>query len=345
MEKQMASSIQKSIFFFLLILSSLTLLQPLSAQTLKPGEKKSFQIREDSLRQFADNIVFAEEPQQRFRSDSFFVRMLVRALKLKNSFYYPFDSLQTISKLYSPDSAFRIFTWQIKKDQYIYLQRGAIQMHTPDGSLKLIPLHDVSMFTSKARDSIRTPDNWIGAIYYRIILKTYNGKKIYTLLGFDDYSISSNKKWMEILTFNDRGEPVFGGPYFSFKDDSAKNAKQNTVRFNIEYKKEAVTTFNYDPEMDMIVFDELTSESEEPEKKDTYVPDGDFEGFKWQDGQWLHVPKVFNYALKDGQFPQDEKILDEAGGSNEQKLMEQSEKNQQKKTKPKTTKPIDKGNQ
>ena len=218
-------------------------------------------------------------------------------------------------------------------------------MHTPDGSLKLIPLHDVSMFTSKARDSIRTPDNWIGAIYYRIILKTYNGKKIYTLLGFDDYSISSNKKWMEILTFNDRGEPVFGGPYFSFKDDSAKNAKQNTVRFNIEYKKEAVTTFNYDPEMDMIVFDELTSESEEPEKKDTYVPDGDFEGFKWQDGQWLHVPKVFNYALKDGQFPQDEKILDEAGGSNEQKLMEQSEKNQQKKTKPKTTKPIHKGNQ
>lgn len=143
---------------------------------------------------------------------------------------------------------------------------------------------------------------------------------------------------MEILTFNEEGEPRFGGPYFSFKNDSVKQSKQIPVRFNIQYKKEAIATFNFDSDLDMIVFDELTSETEEPDKKDTFVPDGDFEGFKWQDGQWLHVPKVFNYSLKDGQFPQDEKILDEAGGANEQKLMEQSEKNQQKKQKTKTPK-------
>ena len=305
--------------------------QPISAQSLTAAEKKDFGLREDSLKPFANNIVFADQPAQRLKSDSNFTRILVRALKIKNSFYFPFDSLQTISRLYAPDSSFRIFTWQIKKDEYVYLQRGAIQMRTPDGSLKLFGLHDVSMFTSKARDSIRTINNWIGAIYYRIILKTYNNKKIYTLLGFDDYTISSNKKWMEVLTFNERGEPVFGGPYFSFKDDSVKKSKQTTVRFNIEYKKEANTTFNYDPEMDMIVYDELISESEEPDRKATLVPDGDFEGFKWQDGQWLHVPKVFNFVLKDGQFPQDEKILDESGGANEQKLMEQSDKNVQKK--------------
>ncbi|HTS45279.1 MAG TPA: hypothetical protein VMH01_12850 [Puia sp.] len=312
--------------------------QSLSAQHLSANETNTFRSREDSLKTFAANIVFADQPQQRLRSDSNFVRILVRALKLKNSFFYPFDSLQTISRLYAPDSSFRIFTWQIKKDEFIYLQRGAIQMRTADGSLKLFGLHDVSMFTAKPLDSVRTINNWIGAIYYRIILKTYNGKKIYTLLGFDDYSISSNKKWMEILTFNEEGEPRFGGPYFSFKNDSVKQSKQIPVRFNIQYKKEAIATFNFDSDLDMIVFDELTSETEEPDKKDTFVPDGDFEGFKWQDGQWLHVPKVFNYSLKDGQFPQDEKILDEAGGANEQKLMEQSEKNQQKKQKTKTPK-------
>src|SRR5580765_6335773 len=303
--------IMKSVVFFLISIMLTASFQHLSAQPLTANEKKAFVIREDSLKPYANNIVFAEQPGQRLKSDSFFTRILVRALKLKNSFYFSFDSLQTISRLYSPDSAFRIFTWQIKKDEYIYLQRGAIQMRTADGSLKLFGLHDVSMFTAKARDSIRTINNWIGAIYYRIILKTFNGKKIYTLLGFDDYTISSNKKWMEILTFNEQGEPVFGGPYFSFKDDSLKKIKQIPVRFNIEYKKEANTTFNYDPEMDMIVFDELISETEEPEKKSTYVPDGDFEGFKWQDGQWLHVPKVFNYVLKDGQFPQDEKRSEE----------------------------------
>lgn len=325
----------KPIHIFLLTVFLASYSEILCAQPLTGAQKKAFTIREDSLKPFANNIVFGDQPAQRLKADSNFTRILVRALKEKNSFYFPFDSLQTISRLYSPDSAFRIFTWQIKKDEYMYLQRGAIQMRTPDGSLKLFGLHDVSMFTPKARDSVRNVNNWIGAIYYRIILKTFNNKKIYTLLGFDDYTISSNKKWMEVLTFNERGEPVFGGPYFSFKDDSAKNAKQNTVRFNIEYKKEANTTFNYDPEMDMIIYDELISESDEPDRKNTLVPDGDFEGFKWQDGQWLHVPKVFNYVLKDGQFPQDEKILDETGGMNEQKLMDQSDKNIQKKQKPK----------
>ena len=135
---------------------------------------------------FADGIVNAENAADRFRSDSQFVRMLVRTLRAKNSFYYPFDSLETISRLYAPDSSFRILTWQYKIDDYLYLQEGAIQVNQPDGSLKLFPLFDVSMFTSTPLDSVRTRRNWIGAIYYRIIEKTYGGNKYYTLLGFDD---------------------------------------------------------------------------------------------------------------------------------------------------------------
>jgi hypothetical protein len=317
----------------LLIGFTLVCMGRLNAQRLTEPERTDFSAREDTLKTYAYNIVFADQPEQRLRSDSFFIRMLVRALKVKNSFYYPFDSLQTISRLYAPDSSFRIFTWQLKKDEFFYLQRGAIQMRTADGSLKLIGLHDYSMFTAKPQDSVRTSNNWIGAIYYRIVLKTYNGKKFYTLLGFDDYSISSNKKWMEVLTFSPSGEPLFGGPYFSFREDTAKIKKPFVDRFNIEYKKEASTTFNYDPSMDMIIYDELIPDGDDPSKKDTYVPDGDFEGFKWKDGQWVHIEKVFDFKLKDGEFPQDEKILNDAGTPNEQKLIEQTQKNLQKKDK------------
>ena len=175
----------------------------------------------------------------------------------------------------------------MKKDEYVLLQKGAIQMKTPDGSLKLFPLFDVSMFSANPEDSVRYRNNWIGAIYYRIIMKEHNGKKFYTLLGFDNFSVSSNKKWMEVLSFNNNGEPVFGGPFISFKNDSATAPVK--PRFNIEYKKEAGTVFNYNPELDMIIFDHLISETEEPHKKDTYIPDGDFEGFKWVNGQWMHV--------------------------------------------------------
>ena len=290
-------------------------------------ELKTFSRHQDSLKIYADSMINAENAGTRFRADSQFVKTFVRTLKLKNSFYYPFDSLLTVSKLYPADSSFRIITWQLKKDDYMYFQDGAIQMNTPDGSLKLYHLFDASMFTGRPLDSVRTPHNWIGAIYYRLIEKSYEGKKYYTLLGFDDYTVSSNRKWMEVLTFKQQtGQPEFGGPVISFRDDTAK-VKPVLNRFDIEYKKEARTVFNYNPEMDMIIYDHLISETEEPNKKETYIPDGDFEGFKWENGQWVHVDKVFNFKLQNGEFPQEATIKDANGNIDENKLMEQSEKN------------------
>ena len=170
-------------FIFILLLSQLA-----QAQGWSASEKKELAKKEDTLKNLSKLIVFGSNPAVSLRADSNFIRTFVRALKIKNSFYYPFDSV-SISKLYSPDSSFRIFTWQWAKDEYVYLQRGAIQMHTPDGSLKLYPLHDVSMFTIKPDDSVRNANNWIGAIYYKIIQKEFQGRQYYTLLGFDDYSV------------------------------------------------------------------------------------------------------------------------------------------------------------
>ncbi len=182
----------------------------INAQTINSSSYKVQLLKkEDSLKVFADSMINAYSAPDRFRADSNFIRGLVRALKIKNSFYHPFDSLITISRIYSPDSTFRIFTWQLKKDEYVFLQKGAIQMNTKNGELKLFPLFDYSMYTSKPGDSARSKDNWIGAIYYKIIMKEYKGKKYYTLLGFDDFSISSNKKWMEVLTFNEKARTCF----------------------------------------------------------------------------------------------------------------------------------------
>ena len=298
-------------------------------QHLTPSQEQVFERHEDTLKVYAYNIVNAETAGQRFEADSSFIRSLVRALRKPNSFYYPFDSLETISRLYAPDSTFRIFTWEFKKDDYMYLQEGAIQVKQADGSLRLFPLFDYSMFTDKPLDSVRTRRNWIGAIYYKIILKKWQGRKYYTLLGFDDYSATANKKWMEVLTFNEEGEPQFGGPYISFAQDSVHKPIQ--YRFDIEYKKEAATRFNYDPDMDMIVYDHLVPEGDHPEKKDSYVPDGDFEAFQWKGGHWVHLEKsLFTLKLKDGQAPEEAKVLDDQGNINEKQLQEASDKNLKK---------------
>jgi hypothetical protein len=313
----------------------------LDAQEISERDQKLLEQKEDSLKLWSANMVFSEDAADRFRSDSHFVRTLVRALRVKNSFYYPFDSLN-ISRLYSPDSAFRIFTWQLKKDEYVYHQKGAIQMNMPDGSLKLIPLYDRSMFMKDPLKTVSLDTNWVGAIYYKIVVTEHLGRKYYTMLGFDDYSVASNKKWMDVMHFNEQGKPVFGGRYFNFKNDTVRRPDQ--YRFGIEYKKEAKTFFNFDPEKKLIIFDHLESESDEPERKSTYIPVGEFEAFQWENGQWVHLPKIdFDFRLKDGDFPVEATIYDASGKVNEQALEEASRRNMEKeKAKEKEKPPVKK---
>lgn len=298
------------------------------AQNLQKKDFAQLKKTEDTMKIYGSRMIRDNTASDRFMADSVFIRMLVRSLKTPNSFYYPFDSLETVSRLYAPDSAFRIFSWQFTRDEDHYRQYGAIQMKTADGSLQLFPLLDMSDYTSAPDDSIRTGQNWIGAIYYGIIMKTFNNKKYYTLLGFDDNNVRSTKKWIEVLTFNETGKPVFGGPFFSVINDSVKSSAIK-VRYCLEYKKDGRARLNYDKDLDMIVYDHLISEDNDPSKAYTMVPDGDYQGFKWENGKWKQIDKVFDYKLQDGQAPVPLPMKDARGNSDEQKLMEQSEKNKQ----------------
>ena len=264
--------------------------------------------KEDSLAKLGRQIVEPEDALIRFRADSQFTRTLVRSLRIPNSFYYPFDSLVTVSRLYAPDSSFRIFTWQVSRDADVHRRHGAIQMKTTDGSLKLFPLIDRSIIIQKQEDTITNHEWWIGAIYYKIIKKTYNNKSSYTLLGYDENSIRSTKKWIEVLSFDAKGNPIFGGQFFAFDKDTIRKPIQS--RYSIEYKKNGNARVIYDDELDMIIYDHLISESNETAKKYTYIPDGDYEGFKWVNGKWQHIEKVFNQKLEDGQAPVVKPVLE-----------------------------------
>lgn len=253
------------------------------------------------MKTYAFDIVNARGAAERFRADSVFTKMLVRALKEPHSFSYPFDSLKTISRLYAPDSSFRIFTWQVIKDESTFRRHGAIQMNTKDGSLLLYPLLDKTSLLNNINHTTTTNKNWVGAIYYRIIENNFNGKKYYTLFGYDENNLRSTKKRIEVLHFDEQERPIFGGPFFSFEKDETPKPVQ--TRFSIEYKKDGNASIRYDDEMKMIIYDHLISENNQPEKKFTYIPDGDYEGFKWENGKWVHVNKVFTFKLQDGQAP------------------------------------------
>lgn len=312
------------------LLSSLSLVLSLAvfSQKILPTDLKKLRAKEDTLMEYSLYLNTDSLPEDRMISDSIFTKTLVRALQIKNSFYYPFDSLLGISKLYSPDTSFRIFTWNITYDDYYSRQRGAIQFRTADGSLKLLPLRDVSEFTDKPQDSARTRSNWIGAMYYNIIKTQFKGKSYYTLFGFDNNNAQSSMKWIEVLTFNERSEPIFGGPFFTYDKDSIP--KPPKYRIALEFKKGARVLVNYIEEENLILVDHLISETDQPELQWTFIPDGDQEGFKWENGKWVHIDKVFTYKLQDGQAPVGDPILDSKGNKDEKKLQEKTDKNKTK---------------
>src|SRR5215212_5811507 len=89
------------------------------SQKISLNDLKVLRKKEDSLKKISLRIIQGTTAADRFTADSQFTRMFVRALRTPGSFYYPFDSLITISKLMAPDSSFKIFTWQMMINDYV----------------------------------------------------------------------------------------------------------------------------------------------------------------------------------------------------------------------------------
>lgn len=274
---------------------------------------RALQTLEDSLKVPAYEMIQGYTPEARFYADSVFTKMLVRALRTPHSFQYPFDSIKTVSMLYAPDSTFRIFTWHLVINENAVRQKGAIQMRMKDGSLKLFPLIDMSDEIENIADTITSHNAWVGAIYYNIIQNKRGTESVYTLLGFDENNFRSTRKYIEVLKFVN-GEPVFGEHTFTVPD----NQLQSTIsaRFVMEYKKDAAPRLIYDADFDMIVKEHLISETNEPNKKYTLIGDGDYEGFKWMEGRWNYISKIFTEVTPEDQFPMPAKILNDDGSYN-----------------------------
>lgn len=283
------------------IYSLLFLIAAFQAGSAQSRNASALHAREDSLSIFAAQMVNALDATTRYEACMEFIPHLVHALEIPYSFRYPFDSLKEISIEYPPDSSFRIFTWAITTNSGIsYRFYGTLQMNTPDGKLKLFPFFDNTRYTQDL-DTITSNKAWIGALYYRILENKRKGKNLYTLFGWHGINFESNQKVLDVLSFQD-GVPVFGAPVFDFSRDSVPGKTRN--RFMLIYSKNGEVGLNYDPDTEMIIYDHLVSLTGKPEEKYTLVPDGTYEGFKWQGGSWVHLSRIFNTVSEKPPVPE-----------------------------------------
>ncbi len=271
------------------------------AQNIAPRDMEKLQIMEDSMIVTVDSMYEAFIPDSHIGYSERFIRQLVKALKIPNSYAYPFNKLkEKINIIYPDDNAFRIFNWGVTYNELGRRYYGAVQL--PQEKLKLYGLTDYSEKIGKGlEDSILTNGKWFGAIYYNIITNEVEGHKMYTLFGFSAGSALSNKKVLDPLTITD-STIVFGAPVFGI---GSKNfPKQRINRFVLEYKKEVQVSMNYDKDKQVIIFDNLSSQVNDPNRKYTYVPSGQYDGFKWGGEMWNYIFNLIPIReLQDGEAP------------------------------------------
>lgn len=257
----------------------------LSTNVLITKAQSSIDSAGYGLEKMASLIQNESDFNARYFADSSFTKQLVGTLKNSNSYNYKFEALKSIQKIIAPDNTFKIFSWQLDLGNGNYKQRAAIQIRTDDGSLKLLPFFDHSEEMVVPEKEFTTRKNWVGAIYYDIILTQFKGVKFYTLLGYDEYNNSISRKIIEVIHF-ENGEPVLGGDYFEYPSDETFPIAP-IQRFVYYYKKGSNANISYDKLYGHISISELTSTSNDLNIKNTLVPSGNELYFKWKNGKWI----------------------------------------------------------
>lgn len=238
---------------------------------------------EDSLSSLGRQFINDREEIQRKNANYTFIRTLVSALKVPNSFLYPFDSVKTVSIVNSPDNRFRIISWPIENDDGSYRFYGTIQINT-GGKLLMYPLNDYSFGIKNPEDTTTDNLKWFGAEYYRII-PVYSPHLYYILLGWKGYTAKSTKKVIEVLSFKD-GKPILGLPVFHGNGKTRK-------RVVFEYAREASMLLKYVPDQHLIVFDHLAPpDPRMKDQPDTYGPDLTYDGYKEKNGYWFYADNL-----------------------------------------------------
>jgi len=251
------------------------------------AQNKNVQIidnKQDSIKNFMFKIISLESADDKLKYGDTITNIFRSALKYDESWDYEFDSLTNfVSILKSDDNKVKIYTWSIFFDDGTFKYYGFVQ--TKDKENGLFFLDDKSDNIANVENKKLDHNEWFGAIYYKILGVKDGNKTSYTLLGWDGNTNLSQKKLIEGLSFNKKGEPEFGS---SFEIE-----KKRTNRVIFEYNKQANMILRYDEKYKMIIFDHLSpSEYEYTGLPQYYGPDFSYDALFFEKGKWNYLSDV-----------------------------------------------------
>ena len=292
----------KILVLFVLVASQL-IAQDSDSQIDRKGFNLDLLAAEDTLSELGQVILEDPVLLNRQVANSKFQALFERTMKMEGAYEYNFECLFNVPQLKAPDNSFRVFTWQFFESDDSYVYYGYI-VHNNGRILKLTDKSE-EYFTPQFE--IGDKDHWYGALYYNMhSFVGVDGKTQYLMFGKDGNSLFEERKIIDVLSWDDNGDPVFGADVFIASEES-KGHPPVTNRVLIEYFVAAKVSCNYDEIHEHVLFDHLIFKR--TPYGDYMVPDGSYEGYVYEDGKWGHVAKMFNHSYGNNNFPTPEPIL------------------------------------
>ncbi len=291
------------LFTFCSFLTVSTFSQDADSQLINKDFNFDLLFLEDSLSDLGQVIL--EDPilLNRQTANFKFSELLEKTMKEEGAYAYDFECLFNVSRLKGPNDDFKIYTWQLFENDDSYVYYGYI-FHK-DG--RVVRLNDQSNDYFTPEFEVGDKDHWYGALYYNMFAFTAeDSTQQYLLFGYDGSSLLERRKVIDVLSFDDAGQPSFGAPVF-YASENSKGHPPTLHRVFMEYFAGTKISCNYEEIHNSIIYDHLIF------KRTPYgefmVPDGSYEGYVYDAGKWQHVAKMFNHSYGDNNFPVPDPVL------------------------------------
>ncbi len=244
---------------------------------------------ENHLARLLEKLRNAPNDSEREMHNITFYEELKVTLRKPGVLTYPFSKLKTVSTIKSPDGAFRIFNWNVETDQlnhkhYCFVvKKGRIR-----GKNRVIEFKEDKLTIPPNPTTQLTPNRWYGALYYKIIPLKKGGKTLYTVMGFNGHTRSSNKKVLDVFWF--RGNSLkLGYPIFEENENSTELKR----RIFFEYSEKATVSVKFLEGIGKIVFNHLIPENKNLAGiEEFYIPDLTYDAYYWKNGIWKYQKDI-----------------------------------------------------
>ncbi|MBK8700647.1 MAG: hypothetical protein IPN29_14390 [Saprospiraceae bacterium] len=228
----------------------------------------------------------AMEGKHRVEAAGHFYKSFLAELRQPGSFENSFADLKWVSIKSDAEKRFRIITWQLEDDKRKFSQFGVIQKK--NGTI--YELKDNTPYDPDMEYAVLGPENWMGALYYHMKETDTPKGKAYLLFGYDGKDANEHVKLLDVLSFDEKGKPVFGAELFLMAEGKRPDVK---TRLGLPYSALANVNFNYNEEMGMIVHDFVVARlGIAANGAIARVPDGTYTGYQWDGKYWKRIEQL-----------------------------------------------------